>query len=239
MSLAGVYEGRIVTVGDGNATAFVPQIFGDTTIVISNFLSDPALVQPGKGLVSFLAGDPEHPVWVGLGNLEGRVAALEGEADYVYNNYIWKYSNAAPPAGVGEIRFNNTDLSLATSVDFRLIDWDGGDRTPVFAQLTPGTKIRVNAFADANILHRFTVNAVPTISATNAVISVTWDSGDGTLPTAGQAKTNVGFLVLLSGDPGGGGSIPGPSGGGSGNLDGGTATSIYGGIYPFDAGGAT
>jgi hypothetical protein len=163
--LAGVYEGRIVSVGDGNASAFVPQIFGETTIVISNFLGDPALARPGRGLVAFLAGDPEHPVWVGLGNLEGRVAALEARADYIYNNYTWKYSNAAPPAGVGEIRFNHTNLSLATLINFRLIDWDGGDRTPVFTQLTTGTKIRVNAFADASILHRFTVSAVPTMDA--------------------------------------------------------------------------
>lgn len=60
-NLSGVYEGRIVSLGDGNASAFVPLVFGDTTIVISDFLGTPVV---GRGWVSFQAGDPEHPVWL-------------------------------------------------------------------------------------------------------------------------------------------------------------------------------
>lgn len=132
-----------------------------------------------------------------LAELEARIVALEANPEHVYNSYAWKFAIAAPPAGVGELRLNNTDPSLATLIDMRLIDSDGADRTPVFLQVTPGDTIRVNAWSNASIYHRFHASGVPTLGTTNVTIPVVWEAGTGTLPTAGQAKINVGFLVSL------------------------------------------
>lgn len=129
--------------------------------------------------------------------LQARVVTLENKPEYVFNSYPWKFSASAPPAGAGELRFNNVNPSLATLIDVRKIDSDGADRTLVFQQLSPGDRIRVADWDDANIAHRFDVTAVPTIGATNAQIPVTWTSGGGNLPTSGAAKINVGFLVSI------------------------------------------
>ena len=88
-SLSGVYEGRIVTVGDGNATAFIPQVFGDTTITISNFLVDPL---PGKGWVAFQSGDSEHPVWLS-GSSGGTGASIWTGTQAEYDAIVTKDPN--------------------------------------------------------------------------------------------------------------------------------------------------
>jgi len=132
-----------------------------------------------------------------LASLETRIEALEIAPEYVFNSYLWKFAAGNPPAGAGELRLNNADPSLATLIDLRKIDGDGGDRTPVFQHLTPGDRVSVSDWDDAAIIHRYTVTTAPTIGATNVTIPVTWFSGVGVLPTSGAAKINVGFLVSL------------------------------------------
>jgi hypothetical protein len=130
--------------------------------------------------------------------LEARVVTLEAKPEYVYSNYLWKFSNAAPPAASGELRLNHNDPSLATLIDVRKIDGDGADRTPTFQALTPGDKIRITDWDNATIIHRFTVTGLPgTMDPSNATIPVTWTQGSGILPTSGAAKINVGFLASI------------------------------------------
>jgi hypothetical protein len=93
------------------------------------------------------------------------------------------------------VRFNNSNLSLATLAIFRLIDNDGADRTPVFQQLNDGSQIRINDWNDASHLHRFNVTGPANISATDVTVPVTWVSGTGVIP---NAKASVAFLIPLS-----------------------------------------
>ena len=126
--------------------------------------------------------------------LDARVAAVETRPDYAYNSYSWQYSNSAPPPTGSQVRFDNVDLSLATFMVARLVDNDGGDRTAVFRQLDVGSRIRINDWDDADVVHRFHVTGPAVVDATDATIPVIWISGAGTIP---NAKVNVAFLVPL------------------------------------------
>ena len=127
-----------------------------------------------------------------------RIEALEARPEYVYNSYAWTYNNGAPPATAGQVRFDTADPATATVMDFRKIDVDGADRTPVFQRLSPGAVIQVSDWDDASILHRLDVSGSITMDDTNVQVPVTWVSGSGTLPSGGQsAKVNVAFLVTL------------------------------------------
>ena len=102
-SLPGVYEGRIVSLGDGNVTAFVPQVFGDTTIVVSNFLSAPAV---GRGWITFQSGDPEHPVWLsGVVSSDGGGGFSGGGSD----GFSFIQSDAPTPKKEGQTWFDLSD----------------------------------------------------------------------------------------------------------------------------------
>jgi hypothetical protein len=133
--------------------------------------------------------------------LESDVSDLQSEPappEHVFNSYAWSYNSGAPPATAGQVRLDTTDPMTAMVMDFRKIDVDGADRTPIFQQLSDGSMIRINDWDDASILHRFEVTGEPTIDATNVQVPVVWSSGSGTLPSGGQAaKVNVAFLVTL------------------------------------------
>lgn len=126
--------------------------------------------------------------------LDGRVAAVESRPDYIFNSYSWQYSNAALPPTGSQVRFDNADLTAATSAVFRLIDNDGADRTTLFQQLGVGAKVRISDWDDAAIIHRYDITGPATIGAADATVPVTWVSGSGTIP---NAKANVGFLIVL------------------------------------------
>jgi len=130
--------------------------------------------------------------------LETQVAALEARPEYILNSYAWSFNAGAPPATTnGQVRLNNANPALATAVNFRKIDFDGGDRTGAFQMVTVGSQLRINDWDNAAIIHRYVVTGLPTIDATNAQVPVTWISGNGALPTQGQAKVNVAFLIAL------------------------------------------
>jgi len=130
-----------------------------------------------------------------LTDLAQRVVALEAKPAYVYNSYSWQFSNSLPPPTGSQVRFNNANLSLATSAVFRLIDNDGADRTPIFQQLGVGAQIRINDWNNAANIHRFSVTGPANIAASDVTVPVAWISGNGTIP---NAKANVAFLVPLS-----------------------------------------
>lgn len=62
MSYPSIYKAKAVSLTGPTLTAYVPAVFGDVAIQITDFLSTPV---PGMGWVMFQAGDCEFPVWVG------------------------------------------------------------------------------------------------------------------------------------------------------------------------------
>lgn len=131
--------------------------------------------------------------------LSQRLDVVEARPEYVYNSYAYKFNIGAPPATVnGELRLNNVDPVLATLIDLRKVDNDGADRSQVLRMLDVGSRVRINDWDNAAVLHVFDVAAAMTEDATNVQVTVAWRSGSGTLPTAGQAKINVGLLVAMT-----------------------------------------
>jgi hypothetical protein len=59
-----VYRAKAVHIKDGLIDTFVPQVFGETSIKISEYLGGPPEA-PGMGWVVFQGGNPEFPVWAG------------------------------------------------------------------------------------------------------------------------------------------------------------------------------
>lgn len=145
-----------------------------------------------------IAGNEDKfvPMRDSLEALEERVDVLEDKPDYVFNSYSWQYSSATPPPTGSQVRFDNADLTAATSAVFRLTDNDGADRTAVFQNLSVGSQIRINDWDDSSILHRFNTTGPTTITASDATVPVTWVSGSGTFPNS--AKANVAFIIPLS-----------------------------------------
>lgn len=132
-----------------------------------------------------------------LASLDARLGVVEAKPTYIFNSYAWQYSNAAPPpptTGNSQVRFNNANLTLATTAVFRLTDSDGADRKSLFQTLTTGSQFRINDWDNSTVFHRFNVTGTTTLTATDATIPVTWVSGTGTIP---NAKANVAFLVVL------------------------------------------
>jgi hypothetical protein len=87
-----LYRAKAVSIRSGAVEAFVPQVFGESTITITDSLG--ALpVAPGMGWVFFQAGNPEFPVWssgLGSGNGNG-----DGQGAGV-NDEVW-IGPSAPP----------------------------------------------------------------------------------------------------------------------------------------------
>jgi hypothetical protein len=61
-----LYRAKAVAVTGGRVKAFIPQVFGDTEVTITAYLGGPP-TEPGMGWVTFQAGNPEFPVWMGVG----------------------------------------------------------------------------------------------------------------------------------------------------------------------------
>ena len=129
-----------------------------------------------------------------MASLEDRITALESRPDYVYDNAAYQFSNAAPPATGNQIRLNNIDPTLATTIDIRRVDSDGADRSQWMMMLTDLALLRIQDWDNSNVWHRYGVLAPPTLDATNAQIPVVWHSGEGLFP---NAKVNVAFTVAL------------------------------------------
>lgn len=60
-----IYRAKATQFDGTTVTAFVPQVFGDQPLTITDFVGTPAV---GMGWVFFQAGNPEFPVWTsGMG----------------------------------------------------------------------------------------------------------------------------------------------------------------------------
>jgi hypothetical protein len=131
---------------------------------------------------------------VALAALEARIVALEAQKEYVYNSFAWQFSSSPPPATGNQLRLNNPSPLLATVLDFRRIDSDGADRTPIFQQLGVGDTIRITDWNDASQLYRYKVTGSASFSVDNVTVPVSWFDGAGVVP---NAKVNVGFLAAI------------------------------------------
>jgi hypothetical protein len=110
----GVFRGKAVQVNGLSITAFVPQVYGEQPIVVSDFIGDvPA--DPGMGWVLFQAGNPEFPVWIGK-----LASAGDGGGTGGGTNEVWIGPNDPIPA--------NPTIEL----------WYDEDETPGGGLLPPG-----------------------------------------------------------------------------------------------------
>ena len=107
----------------------------------------------------------------------------------------YQFSNQAPPATGNQLRLNNSNPSLATVIDLRVLDSDGADRSQWIKLLNVRSMVRINDWDNATIIHRFNVTAPTTSDGVNAQIPVAWTTGVGVIP---NAKINVGFILDIS-----------------------------------------
>lgn len=103
MPYPAIYRARATQIDGLRVTAFVPQVFGETSITVDTFLGGPP-TEPGLGWVMFQGGNPEFPVWAG--NLaSGAGGGGGGGADEVFigpgdpgGSYeLWVDSDETPP----------------------------------------------------------------------------------------------------------------------------------------------
>lgn len=127
--------------------------------------------------------------------LGDRIAVLETAPEYVFGSTAYQFSNQAPPATGSQLRLNNTNPSLATLIDARVIDSDGADRSQWFKILNTRSMVRINDWDNAAVYHRFNVTGPTTNDGTNVQIPVVWATGVGVIP---NAKIHVGFIADMS-----------------------------------------
>ena len=127
--------------------------------------------------------------------LTDRVTTLESQPEHVYNSYSWQFSNSAPPPTGNQVRADNTNLALATMLEFRKLDNDGNDRSGVLGALTQGCRIRLSDWDNAAANYRYEVSGAPTVTTDTVQIPVTWLDGSGTIP---NAKAEVEILMFVN-----------------------------------------
>lgn len=83
MPYPSLYRAKAVSIQSSAITAYVPQVFGETTITITDALG--ALpTEPTMGWVFFQAGNPEFPVWSAGVSAIGGGGAVGGGTDEVW-----------------------------------------------------------------------------------------------------------------------------------------------------------
>jgi hypothetical protein len=86
VSYGGIYRAKAIKLTGSALTAYVPQVFGDTQILIENFVGT-APSTDTMGWVAFHGGSPEFPVWIAAGvdagSVTSQIAAAVDAAPYV------------------------------------------------------------------------------------------------------------------------------------------------------------
>jgi hypothetical protein len=151
VSYPSLYRAKAVQFDGTTLIAYVPQVFGDVTIEITDLIGE---VEPGMGWVMFQAGNPEFPVWMS-GVFAG--TAFEGEVDeggsiFITRDYRWLNNVTATDPGSGRVKVNNLDPALATEVYISAYDMNStayltllsltaGDLFAVYLSGNVGTRI--------------------------------------------------------------------------------------------------
>lgn len=125
--------------------------------------------------------------------LQAQVLELQLRKDYVYDSALWIYHNGAPPSPDQQVRANTSTIAQATLLDFRLIDFDGMSRKPLFNHLSPTSIIRICDWDDPNRYARFRVLSAPVFTATNAEVGVQLLDANSTI--ASNAQVDAGFFI--------------------------------------------
>lgn len=109
MSYPSLYRAKAVSIRSGAVDVFVPQVFGETTITITEALGT-LPTAPSMGWVFFQAGNPEFPVWssglgTGAGNGDGQGAGVNdevwvGPAEPPGEQELWVDTDDEPGAGI-------------------------------------------------------------------------------------------------------------------------------------------
>ena len=129
-----------------------------------------------------------------LAELDLRIDALETktEYEYVYEQTAYTYNAGAPPATTnGQVRFNNTNLALATAMNIKRIDSDGFDRSQWLQMLDNRAKMRIQEWDLATVYHRFNVTGPAVFDVNNAQVPIVWYEGNGTLPAQKAVVSNL------------------------------------------------
>jgi hypothetical protein len=119
-----LYRAKAVSIQSGAVEAFVPQVFGETTITITDALGTLPSA-PTLGWVFFQAGNPEFPVWssgLGTGSAGGgggggedwsdEIADLDTRLDVIEaggTNEVW-VGNAEPTDPAVELWFDPDEV---------------------------------------------------------------------------------------------------------------------------------
>jgi len=108
MSYPGLYRAQVIDAySNGQATAYVPQLFGDLPITITRFVSYP--LTPCMGWVSFEAGESSYPIWMGADVLPvelGTEPAAGDTLDITHSGTSMKVRKATLLSGVQDANGN-------------------------------------------------------------------------------------------------------------------------------------
>ena len=145
MPYPAIYRAKAVQATAGRLTVFVPQVFGEASIEVSDIIGEP---MPGMGWVLFQGGNPEFPVWMGGGNGNGNgppgppgPPGPQGPPGFVVvqHGYDWKTDTTATDPGYGFIKRNATSTELYVSVYDKagqaivaLVELETGDRITLY-----------------------------------------------------------------------------------------------------------
>lgn len=152
--LPSLYRAKAVKLMGRQLQAFVPQVFGDTPILIDSFLGE-IPDTAGMGWVFFQGGDPCFPVWAsgvssvptdGGGDGGGSGGGGGYAFHYNFNNGTIDHPAGPPP---GELRLAHSGThSAATIVGFSRIDADGKDVSDRLQMIQGGCILYIYSAAD-------------------------------------------------------------------------------------------
>ena len=103
MTYPSLYRAQAVSTRTGAIDAFVPQVFGETSITITDAVGS-LPTTPGMGWVFFQAGNPEFPVWSG-GGVSGGSSGGGGGGGGTGADEVWIGDNT-PSAAELELWFD-------------------------------------------------------------------------------------------------------------------------------------
>lgn len=129
MSYPAIYRARVTRIDGQRLTVFVPQVFGEASIVIDTFVGN-LPTEAGLGWVMFEGGNPEFPVWAG--NFIGATGAQGEQGDagqsgalITQRDYRWKTGITAQDPTHGQVAANNVNAALITEFYVSLYDQQG------------------------------------------------------------------------------------------------------------------
>lgn len=185
----GMYPAKVIKISNLNLQVLVPQVFGEAVVAVQRTLGGwPTSV--GLGWVTFVAGNPEFPVWASGVSIAGP-AGPAGEAGapgggVSQRNYTFDNRTVEEDPGSGKLRTNNNDESLVTEVYVSLYG-AGGQVAPGIALLDTGDEFLLYESNDFGASVRYEITTTPTITDNLwSLIPVTIVEYNGFTPTNNQ-----------------------------------------------------